>query len=67
MEAITKEEMQAYEDVRQSGVTNMFHIPAVIKVAEMMSDAKLTKEKCIFIMTGNHYNELLSKHNIKRG
>ena len=66
MEAITKKEMQAFEAVRQTGVTNMFAIPTVIEAAEIISDVKLTKEKCIFIMSANHYSELIKKYNIER-
>jgi len=47
---ITKEKFLAYENVRQSGLTNMFDISEVINLAEMDSDVTLTKEECLEIM-----------------
>lgn len=60
METITKDEIQAYEDCRKSGVTNMF---AIKLVGELTG---LSKEKLLYIMDKNHYSELMEKHNIKR-
>lgn len=56
---ITKKDMQAYEDVRQSGVTNMFDVKKVMLLSG------LTKEECINIM--ENYDEYMKKYNIKRG
>lgn len=53
METITKEEFEAYEKVRVSGVTNMF---AVTTVSELSG---LSREKISKIM-GN-YSELMDK------
>ena len=47
---ITQEEFEAYEDVRQSGVTNMFAVSTVCDLSG------LTKEKVMAIMKG--YSEL---------
>jgi hypothetical protein len=56
---ITKDKIQAYEDVRQSGETNMFHISNVI----MLSG--LTKEEVKEIM--NNYIKYIEKFDISRG
>ena len=61
MEAITKAEVQAYENCRKSGVTNMFAVSTVEQITG------ICKEKLFFIMDKNHYSELMEKHNIKRG
>ena len=63
--AITKEKMQAYETVRQSGVTNMFHIQNVIEAAGNICDVFLTKDDCLYIM--ENYGKLMEHYNIKRG
>ena len=50
---ITKAKMQAYEDVRQSGVTNMFDVATVMKISG------LTRPECMEIMKSYaHYMEL---------
>ena len=52
--SITQEEFDAYEDVRQSGVTNMFNISVV-------SDySGLSKDKIITIIS--NYNTLHEKY-----
>ena len=56
---ITREKIQAYEDVRQSGETNMSHISNVI----MLSG--LTKEEVKEIM--NNYIKYIEKFDISRG
>ena len=61
MEEITKAEIQAYENCRKSGVTNMFNIKLVGEITG------LSKEKLLFIMDGNNYSTLLKKFQIKRG
>jgi len=51
---ITQEEFDAYEDVRQSGVTNMFNVSVV-------SDySGLSRDKIITIMS--NYNTLADKY-----
>ena len=51
---ITQEDFQAYEDVRESGVTNMFNTAVV-------SDySGLSRDKIIGIMT--HYSDLKLKY-----
>ena len=56
---ITKEQFQAYEDVRASGVTNMF----MVSVVEELSG--LEREEIFEIM--NHYSELNEKYPDVRG
>jgi len=51
---ITKEEFDAYENVRASGVTNMF----AVNVVEDLSG--LSRDKIIFIM--KNYGELKKKY-----
>ena len=54
---ITQEEFDAYEDVRQSGVTNMFNVSVV-------SDySGLSRDKIITIMS--NYNTLADKYGNK--
>lgn len=48
MEDITKDEIQAYENCRKSGVTNMFNV----ELAEGLTG--ICKEKLFFIMDKNH-------------
>ena len=55
---ITKEKIQSYEDVRQSGETNMFDVKRVMMLSS------LTREECIDIM--KHYDEYIKKFNIQR-
>ena len=54
MEKITKEEFLNYEEVRESGVTNMFCVKTV------MSLSGLTKDKILEIM--NNYGDLQNKY-----
>jgi hypothetical protein len=51
---ITKEEYEAYEKVRISGVTNMFAVTTVCKLSG------LEKDKVMAIM--NQYEELMEKY-----
>mgnify|MGYP003115265072 CR=1 FL=1 len=54
MENITQDEFDAYEDVRESGVTNMFNVSVV-------SDySGLSRDKIITIMS--NYNTLNDKY-----
>lgn len=63
--AMTKEKMQAYETVRKSGLTNMFHIPNVIYAADGVCGVLLTRDDCLYIMS--NYGKLMEHYNIKRG
>ena len=54
---ITKEEFLAFEDVRQSGATNMWDAFAV----EDLSDGIVTKDIHRYIISGNNYQELAHK------
>lgn len=51
---ITKEEFQAYENVRKSGVTNMFAVNVVEKLSS------LSQDQIIYIM--KHYGKLMKKY-----
>lgn len=57
--SITKEGFQAYERVRQSGVTNMYNIAVVEDLAD------LSKEEVMAIM--KDYRELLDKYGVEEG
>ena len=54
MEKITKENFEAYGDVQESGVTNMFDV----KMVQSLSG--LEKEQLMTIM--QHYGELKDKY-----
>ena len=47
---IKEDKFKAYLVVQKSGATNMFMIPAVIKLAKAYCDVVLTKEDCLDIM-----------------
>ena len=47
---ITEEQFRAFITVRDSGVTNMFDIPAVVKYAKKMTGVTLSKEICLEII-----------------
>ena len=53
---VTKEQFIAYENVRTSGITNMWDVKKVIDLA----DTDLTKENCLEIM--KNYSELKDKY-----
>jgi len=55
MEEITEEQFEAYKDVQQSGVTNMFDVKTVGQLSG------LEKEEIMIIMKS--YNELKEKYN----
>ena len=55
MEKITKENFEAYVDVQESGITNMFDV----KMVQSLSG--LEKEQIMTIM--QHYGELKEKYN----
>jgi len=54
MEELTEDDFQAYEDVRESGVTNMFMLPVVMQLSG------LTKQQILCIM--KNYSELCKKY-----
>jgi len=54
IEEITEDDFQAYENVRQSGVTNMFMLTTV------MSLSGLTKQQILCIM--ENYSELCLRY-----
>ena len=56
---ITKDKIQAYEDVRQSGVTNMFDVRRVATISG------LTRGQCLEIM--KNYDLYIMKYKIDRG
>ena len=55
MEKITQEQFESYEDVRESGVTNMFDVKTVGELSG------LEKEEIMTIMT--KYGQLKEKYN----
>ena len=60
-ELITEEQFSAYEEVRQSGETNMFDTP---RVAELTNNF-LTIDQVSTIIS--HYDELNKKYPLVRG
>ena len=58
--SVTKEQFLAYEEVRQSGLTNMFDIKYVMTLA----DEELSREDCLDIMKNyTKYKEKWLKKN----
>ena len=57
---MTMDKMQKYEDIRQSGLTNMFDITAVMA----LSCGILTKADCLDIM--KNYSYYMQQFNIER-
>ena len=51
---ITRDEFEAYEDVRASGVTNMYAVDLVCDISG------LDREQCFYIM--KHYSELVEQY-----
>jgi len=51
----------AFLKVRDSGLTNMFMIPEVIRLAKTLTGIKLTKDDCIQIM--KNFDELEKLYN----
>jgi hypothetical protein len=51
-----KAKFLAYEDVRQSGQTNMFDV----RVVQMLADVELSKQDIMYIM--QNYGELKAKY-----
>ena len=60
-QVLTEEQFSAFEEVRQSGETNMFDTP---RVAELTDDF-LTKDQVSTIIS--HYDELNEKYPLVRG
>lgn len=56
---ITHEQFDAYDTVRQSGLTNMFNVNEVIKLAEEICGVELTREMVLHIM--HNYTSLLTQ------
>lgn len=56
LDDITREDFERFEDVRNSGMTNMY---AIKEVAQLSG---LTEEKVAFIIEGNHYAELEQRY-----
>ena len=57
---ITKEKFEAYEDVRASGVTNMWAVNTVMAISG------LSKEECLDIM--KNYGEYAEKYpDVRKG
>lgn len=57
---ISKGKFKAYQNVRESGVTNMFNLSNVITAAEAFNDIELTKRDCMDIM--RDYGKLKKKY-----
>jgi len=57
---VSKEKFEAYREVRKSGITNMFNIQRVRKVAKNFYNVRLTKEDCLYIM--KNYAQLLAEY-----
>ena len=55
---ITKEKIQTYEDIRQSGVTNMYQVNNVMQLSGLAFD------ECVDIM--KNYDKYIKKFNITR-
>lgn len=62
-EEVTREEMQAHEDVRSSGATNMFNFDMVAQLAETNYGVRLSRKSQIYII--EHYDELKKKFETK--
>ncbi len=45
-----KEKFQAYETVRESGLTNMLDVRNVIELAEDLTDTELTRDEVLDII-----------------
>jgi hypothetical protein len=60
---ISKRQMQAYEDIKQSGKTNMMAITMVQTIAINDYDVYLKKEDVMYIM--ENYEKLINGYKIK--
>jgi len=61
--SVNKEKFEAYVTVQNSGVTNMFDLPAVMENAAIMCGVELTKGDCLYVM--ENYGELKKKYEKK--
>jgi hypothetical protein len=57
---ISRELFEAYEAVRESGITNMFDVNMVIKLANKIMGTHITREEIVEIM--HNYTELRKKY-----
>jgi hypothetical protein len=57
----TKEQYEAFLEVRESGLTNMWDVAKVIELAHQVSGIKLTREECLDII--HHYSEYEKEYN----
>ncbi len=57
MEDITKEDFEAYKDVQNSGVTNMFDISVVVELSGLERNQVLTIMKHYDNLTEKYYGE----------
>ncbi len=57
MEEITKEDFEAYKDVQNSGVTNMFDISVVVELSGLERNQVLTIMKHYDNLTEKYYGE----------
>ena len=60
MEKPTKEQFEAYVEVQESGLTNMFDRIAVIHYAREFCDVELSKENILYIF--QNYSELKEEY-----
>ena len=61
MTGITQETFYAYETIRQSGVTNMFDVRMVVKIATEQLGVAMTEKQVIEIM--KRYKQLSKTYN----
>lgn len=59
----TQEQWNAYVDVQQSGLTNMWAVDTVIDLAQRYYQIELTSEACLYIM--KNYADLKEEYGIK--
>lgn len=60
----SKAQVEAYEKIRQSGVTNMFDVPKVQGLAKRLYGVELPSYTVIQIM--QEYTELIAEYGIER-
>jgi len=57
-----KKKFHAYEQVRQSGLTNMFDTTRVIELAKEIADVKMSREDVLHI--ASNYTALSEKYKV---
>ena len=57
----TKEQFEDFVRIRDSGVTNMFHVTTVCA----LSTTGLTKDLCRYIMTGDNFVNLAKEYEVE--